>query len=94
MEPMGSEIAVPLEAFELDDDGKTVSPEVGQPVEFNATGTISRVENGTAYLTLESVNDVPVTPPAAEPMADDADAMRSLGAQVDASADDDETLYS
>lgn len=81
-----SEICVPLDSLTMgsgEDSSSTVAPEVGDPVDFSATGTVSRVEGGNAYLTLESVNGKPLpeaAAPAAEPTADD---MRALGASAD-----------
>lgn len=95
MDPMGNEIAVPLDALTFDgEDAKSVSPAVGDPVEFEATGTVARVDGQNAYITLESVNEVPVTPAAPDPM--NADPMADAGADLRSqaqTADDEMSTY-
>lgn len=43
-----------------DEGGKPVEPAVGDPVDFTATGTVSRVDGGNAFISVESVNETPL----------------------------------
>ncbi len=81
-----SEVCIPLTSLSMEDeDSKPVAPEIGDPVEFTATGTVSRVENGNAYITLETANGEPIAAPAMEsPMAELGEAdLRGMAGQLD-----------
>lgn len=90
MDPMlggmsSSEVCIPLAILSMEgEDAKTVAPAVGDPVDFTATGTVSRVEGPNAYLTLETVNGEPVGTPDAAPAELGADDLRGMAAQADA----------
>lgn len=60
------EICVPVASLSISDEGDDVAPEVGDPVEFSVTGTVTRVEGGNAYITPETVNGDPLPEEAAE----------------------------
>lgn len=65
------EICVPSAALALPDEGEQMlEPEAGSPVQVNIEGTVSRVENGHAYITLSKVNgeDVQMPEPAVDPL--------------------------
>jgi hypothetical protein len=62
-EPMqgGMEVPVPLESLAMPgEDDKLNNPEVGDPVQLMAEGTVSRIEGQTAYVKIKSVNGKPV----------------------------------
>ena len=56
------EICVPVAAVALaGDNGEgAVNPAPGDPVEFQAAGTVTRIEGGNAYVTLDTANGQPV----------------------------------
>lgn len=89
-----SEICIPMASLSMEgEDMKSVAPVVGDPVDFTATGTVSRVEGGNAYVSLETVNGEPVA--ASEPaMPGDlgADDLRGMAEQTDQTSQDDQ-LY-
>lgn len=55
-------ISIPVEALSTDsEDGKKVSPEVGDEVTLSdVTGVLKKLNNGEAYVELKSVNGMPV----------------------------------
>lgn len=56
-----SEICVPLGSLAEGGEGESaVPPAVGDTVDINAIGTVSRVEGEQAYVALQSVNGQPV----------------------------------
>lgn len=90
-----SEVCIPLASLSMQgEDAKTVAPDVGDPVEFTATGTVSRVEGSNAYLTLETVNGEPVDTGAEEAPETDlgADDLRGMAEQNDQQTQQDQ-LY-
>lgn len=64
MNPKSSgEVCVPLAAVALPGVGDqmgAVNPAPGDPVEFQATGTVTRIEGGNAYVKLDTANGQPV----------------------------------
>ena len=64
MNPNNSgEICIPVAAVALPGVGDqmgAVNPEPGDPVEFQATGTVTRLEGGNAYVKLDTANGQPI----------------------------------
>lgn len=79
---MTSEICIPLDSLAEGDGESAVPPAVGDPVEFSATGTVTRVDGGNAYITPESVNGQPIPTAASEPDMDAA-ALQGAAATAD-----------
>lgn len=78
-----SEVCVPLASLaEEGADEKSANPAVGDPVDFSATGTVSRIEGGNAYVTLESVNGEPL-PENQEPSEPDEASILAMAAAAD-----------
>lgn len=88
--PMSSTLRIPLSTLAMDGDesGSTVEPEVGDPVEFTVTGTVTSVENGTAVVTPETVNGEPLPKGDGSPADPTEDDMRSMAAATDDSGND------
>lgn len=80
-----SEVCVPLSALAAEgaDDSQTVSPAVGEPVEFTAAGKVSRVDGENAYVTLESVNGAPLAAKSMPKAGPDENDMRAMAAAAD-----------
>lgn len=76
-EPMAgvvsTELCVPSTALEVGDDTEKSAPEVGDSVEFAATGKVSRVEGGHIYIDVTTVNNQPI---AAQKPPDDMEESR------------------
>lgn len=55
-------ISIPVEALATDsEDGKQVTPEVGDEVSLSdVKGVLKKLDNGEAYIELQSVNGMPV----------------------------------
>jgi poly(3-hydroxybutyrate) depolymerase len=63
----GMEVPVPLDALAMPgEDDKMNAPSVGDPVQLQAEGTVTRVEGDTAFVSIKSVNGKPVTPEGAK----------------------------
>lgn len=78
---MKNEICVAENALALEGEGGgSVAPGVGDPVDFQGKGTISRSENGQTYITVTEVNGAPTM--GAEPGADLAGEEAGLDAEV------------
>ena len=58
----GMEVPVPLEALAMPgEDEKLENPAVGDPVQLQAEGKVTRIEGETAFVSIKSVNGKPVT---------------------------------
>ena len=58
---MGMEVCVPLSSLSMPgEDDKMQAPGVGDPVQFQAEGKVSRVEGENAYVSVEAINGKPV----------------------------------
>jgi hypothetical protein len=67
-----SEICVPTESLAMPDETEQMeAPEVGDVVDFQGSGKVSRIEGDKTYLTLETVNGKPVKTEEAAAPADD-----------------------
>jgi hypothetical protein len=61
-------ICVPIEALSVaPDSGKAIAPEVGDTVDITGTAKVERAADGKAWLSMQTVNEMPV-----ETMADKA----------------------
>ena len=57
----GLEVPVPIDALAMPGvDDKLNNPEVGDPVQMQAEGTVTRIEGGMAFVSVKSVNGKPV----------------------------------
>jgi hypothetical protein len=56
----GVEICVPSDALQAGDETGAELPEIGDEVSFEASGKVSRVENGMFYLSVTSANGEPI----------------------------------
>ena len=68
------EVCVPLASLAMPDEKEAMEdPAVGDAVQFNAEGKVSRIEGGNAYVKLSAVNGQEMTEPeeAAEPSEED-----------------------
>lgn len=75
------EMCITAAALALPDEGEQmIEPEPGSTVNFNVEGTVSRVENGHAYITVAKVNGEDLAEPA--PAADPLDAERAELSQL------------
>lgn len=55
------ELCIPSAALALPDEGEQMlEPSPGDPVQATIEGTVSRIENGHAYITLAAVNGQPI----------------------------------
>lgn len=63
----GCEIYVPLASLAIEG----TAPAEGDEIEFTGRGRISRVDGENACIAVSTVNDAPVSAPAAEPDADE-----------------------
>jgi len=76
---MDSEDCVPVSALASPgEDEQMTTPEVGDIVQYQKEGKITRIEGDNAYVTVQSVNGKPVTPEDAKTLdtpeaADDAE---------------------
>lgn len=67
--PAMSEDCVPVEALAMPDEGEQMeTPDVGDLVNYQVTGKVTRIEGGQAYVKRETVNGQEIH---AEPDADD-----------------------
>ena len=57
-----TELCVPSTALEMGEGADKAAPEVGDSVDFSATGRVSRVEGGHIYVDVSTVNDQPIAP--------------------------------
>lgn len=76
MTSKSGEVCIPVAAIALpggSDQMGAVNPEPGDPVDFQATGTVTRIEGGNAYVKLDTANGQPVVKDGmgAEPMSVD-----------------------
>ena len=56
------EVPVPVEALAMPgEDLKMNNPDVGDPVQLQAEGKVTRIEGETAFVSIKSVNGKPVT---------------------------------
>lgn len=58
----GTELCVPSTVLEVGDEADKSAPEVGDSVDFTATGKVSRVEGGMIYVEVTSINGEPIGP--------------------------------
>ena len=66
-EAAGMEICVPIDSLAMPgQDEKMNNPGVGDPVQAQVEGTVSRIEGESAYVSVKTVNGKPVTPEAAK----------------------------
>lgn len=56
----GVEICVPADALEAGDETGAELPDIGDDVTFEASGKVSRVENGMVYVTVTAANGEPI----------------------------------
>lgn len=62
---------------------------MGDPVEFSAAGTVTKIEGGNAYVTVDTVNGAPVVADDVEsPAGDGMDALQSMAGKADDDSDD------
>lgn len=80
--PASHETAVPLSALAI----AGINPDAGDTVQFNAEGTVTRIDGDRAIVRLEKVNEQMLTEAADIP--DEAEQMRKL-----AQAADENPLY-
>jgi hypothetical protein len=58
----GMEVPVPLDALAMPgEDEKMNSPSIGDPVQLQAEGKVTRIEGEMAFVSIKSVNGKPVT---------------------------------
>ena len=60
-----SNTELPMPVATLSVDG--IAPDMGDPVTFKVSGSVTRVVNGVAYVKAETVNDQPMPGPVIEP---------------------------
>lgn len=63
MPKTSGEICIPVAAVALPGVGDqmgAVNPAPGDPVEFQATGTVTRIEGGNAYVKMDTANGQPI----------------------------------
>ncbi len=63
MKANSGEVCIPVAAVALPGGGDqtaAVNPAPGDPVEFQATGTVTRIEGGNAYVKLDTANGQPI----------------------------------
>ncbi len=59
-----NEVCLPLDSLSLPDDKEQMeAPAVGDMVQANVEGKVSRVEGSNAYVTMTAVNGTPTTRP-------------------------------
>ncbi len=80
-----NEVCLPASSLVAGDNEGMETPAVGDPVDFTATGTVSRLEGDNAYITLESVNGDPIASESAEPASSEpnADDLMAQAQEVD-----------
>ena len=60
-DPGGMEVPVPLDALAMPgEDQKMNNPDIGDPVQMQAEGTVTRIEGQMAYVRVKTVNGKPV----------------------------------
>ena len=63
----GNEFPVPLSALAMPgEDEKMNAPGLGDPVQLQAEGTVTRIEGETAFVSVKTVNGQPLTAEAAK----------------------------
>ena len=86
----GMEVPVPMEALAMPgEDQKMNNPEIGDPVQMQAEGTVTRIDGSMAFVRVKTVNGKPVDSAAAKTanMPQDTDGdnefsqLRSMAAQ-------------
>ena len=79
-----AELPVPVDTLAIGD----AEPEIGDPVTFRVSGSVTRRVNQTAYVRIETVNDIPLKAPIVEPNdgVDEGDRLRQLSQMVDRSS--------
>ena len=83
----GLEVPVPLEAVAMPgEDDIMNTPSVGDPVQLQAEGKVTRIEGQTAFVSIKSVNGKPVSSEAAKttdtPPDDGSDVMAQLRSEA------------
>ncbi len=58
-----NEICIPSTSLEVGDDADKAAPEVGDSVDFAASGKVTRVEGGKTYMELATINGEPIKAP-------------------------------
>ncbi len=76
-----AELPVPVDTLSIGGQ----DPDVGDPVTFKVGGSITRVVNETAYVRIETVNDLEMRNPIVEPSdgVAESDRLRSLSETLD-----------
>ena len=81
------EVSVPLEALASPgEDDKLVNPEIGDLVQFQTEGKVTRIEGDNAFVGVESVNGKPVSQKAAITKDTPGDAQNDEFAQLQSEA--------
>ena len=81
------EVSVPIEALASPgEDDKLVNPEVGDLVQFQTEGKVTRIEGDNAFVGVESVNGKPVSQEAAITKDTPGDAQNDKFAQLQSEA--------
>ena len=63
----GMEVPIPVESLAMPgEDMKMNAPTVGDPVQLQAEGKVTRLEGNMAFVSIRSVNGKPLTPEAAK----------------------------
>jgi hypothetical protein len=77
---MSNIVPVPLAALAIDSE----NPQPGDPVDFQVSGTLDRIEGDLAYVRAESINGQPL--PAEDTSGEDMseDEMRGMAEKADA----------
>jgi hypothetical protein len=80
-------LCIPVSSLaEKNETGQTVTPEKGDAVSFTVEGKVSKIENGSLYITPSKINDAKVEPaPATDPDA------KTSGADQPGDSSDDPT---
>ena len=79
-----AELPVPVDTLTIGD----AQPEIGDPVTFRVSGSVTRRVNQTAYVRIDTVNDVPLKAPIVEPSdgVDEESRLRQLSQSLDRSS--------
>ena len=82
-EPINAGDELPVKIATLEADGN--QPEIGDEVTVEVKGTVSRIRDDCAYVTVETVNDEPIENPAEQPedKAMNEDQLMQMSQQAD-----------
>ena len=88
--PSGMEIPVPLDSLSMPgEDDKMNAPAIGDPVQVQAEGTVTKIEGQIAFVSFKSINGKPIDSEAAKttntPEADESGANEFAQLQSEAS---------